>query len=220
MAREAGVSRGLVSLAMSGSPNVAADTRERIMQAAQKLGYTRNLGVAMLAAKASPIVGIALPNLENPFFESIVTAIQHVADTRGMLALTATASFSAERERKVIESFQSLRANGLIIVSPTLDNSALAELSQDIPLCIVGAPSSGGSSMSVHIDETYAIHLAINHLLDCSFEQLAFFSVPPEAAADSASKERVAAYKKACKEYGLQPRVVRAQTLISAAKKI
>ena len=60
IAREAGVSRGLVSLALSGSSTVAEGTRQRIIEIAERLGYTRNLGAAMLAARTSPIVGIVL----------------------------------------------------------------------------------------------------------------------------------------------------------------
>lgn len=192
---------------MSGNPNVAEDTRQRILEAANKLGYTRNLGAAMLAAKTSSVVGIVLPNLENPFFESVVSAIQRVADTRHMLALTATGSSSARRERQVIESFKGLRASGVVIVSPTLSNRTLTALAKEVPLCLVGTPAAGGSSMGVHIDEIFASRLAINHLRERGFKNLVFFSVPQERAGDSASRERVAAFKEVCEEEGFEPRV-------------
>lgn len=207
VAREAGVSRGLVSLAMAGNPNVADETRERILEAAKRLGYTRNLGAAMLAAKASPVVGIVLPNLQNPFFESVVSAIQRVADTRNMLALTATGSSSESRERKVIESFIGLRASGVVLVSPTLPSSVLADLAKEIPLCLVGAPAAGGSAMGVHIDEVYAARLAVQHLLERGFTHVVFFSLPEEQATDPAVRERLAHYREVSKAQGIEPQV-------------
>lgn len=207
VAREAGVSRGLVSLALADNPNVAKDTRARILEVAQKLGYTRNLGAAMLAAKTSPVVGIVLPNLENPFFESVVSAIQKMADTRQMLALTATGSSSARRERQVIESFQGLRASGVVVVSPTLSHRTLRALSTDIPLCLVGTPAAGGNTMGVHIDEVYAANLAVNHLLEHGFTHPVFFSLPQERANDPAVHERVAAYREVCENLGKKPHV-------------
>ena len=103
VARAAGVSRGLVSLALSGSSLVADDTRERIVQVAHELGYTRNLGAASLASKRSPVVGVVLPDLRNPFFESVVDNLQHEADGLGLLPLVATSADDRSRETTVLQ---------------------------------------------------------------------------------------------------------------------
>ena len=79
VARLAGVSRGLVSLALSGSPMVAEDSRRRILAAAEELGYTRDLGAATLAAGRSQVLGVVLPDLRNPFFEDLIDALQRRA---------------------------------------------------------------------------------------------------------------------------------------------
>ena len=68
VARMAGVSRGLVSLALAGRPGVSSATRRRIQDAADRLGYSRDLSAASLATGSSPVLGIILPNLRNPFF--------------------------------------------------------------------------------------------------------------------------------------------------------
>ena len=69
VARVAGVSRSLVSLALNGSPKVAAETRRRIAEAATTLGYRVNAAAASLARQRSRTIGLVLPNLRNAFFE-------------------------------------------------------------------------------------------------------------------------------------------------------
>lgn len=63
VARMAGVSRGLVSLALAGRPGVSSATRRRIQDAADRLGYSRDLSAASLATGSSPVLGIILPQL-------------------------------------------------------------------------------------------------------------------------------------------------------------
>ena len=67
VARAAGVSRSLVSLALSNSPRVAPKTRERIQRVAVDLGYRVNVAASSLARQSSTIIGLVLPNLRNVF---------------------------------------------------------------------------------------------------------------------------------------------------------
>lgn len=71
VARAAGVSRSLVSLALSGSPKVAQDTRAHVLRVAGELGYRVNMAASSLARQRSTIIGLVLPNLRNAFFERV-----------------------------------------------------------------------------------------------------------------------------------------------------
>ena len=84
VARAAGVSRSLVSLALSGSPKVAAGTRERIEEVAASLGYRVNVSASSLARKRSTIIGLVLPNLRNAFFEQVAACLGRAAARRGL----------------------------------------------------------------------------------------------------------------------------------------
>ena len=61
VAREAGVSRGLVSMALAGSPRVAQATRDHILGTAARLGYRVNRSAAALASGRSGLIGLVLP---------------------------------------------------------------------------------------------------------------------------------------------------------------
>ena len=82
VARAAGVSRSLVSLALSGSPKVVADTRRRIREAAASPGYRVNVSASSLARRSSTIIGLVLPNLRNAFFEQVSRSLDDAAAQR------------------------------------------------------------------------------------------------------------------------------------------
>lgn len=204
IAREAGVSRGLVSLALSGSPSVADATKERILEVAKRLGYTRNLGAAMLAARTSPVVGIVLPHLMHPFFDAIVTHTQHAADERGMMALSAIRGDISQSESCALDSFIGLRVGGVILVAPTLPQDQLLEYGAKLPMCILAGDSPGGNLDAVYIDEDAAANLVVDHLLESGYKKIVFFT-RKRTAADEMVSRRIQGYKSACKKAGIEP---------------
>ncbi|MDU0969162.1 MAG: LacI family DNA-binding transcriptional regulator [Actinomycetaceae bacterium] len=163
VARAAGVSRGLVSLALSGTGSVAPATRERILSAAKQLGYTRNFGAATLAARRSPVVGVCLPSLRNPFFESVVSPLQRRVEDAGLQPLITTSDNSPDRELASLRRFIELRAAGVFMISPVGELAALADCGAQIPLVLIGAVMSAPHVPSVHIDEDAAAALVAAH---------------------------------------------------------
>lgn len=164
VARAVGVSRGLVSMALSGSPAVAEETRERILAAARELGYTRDLGAASLAARRSHALGVVLPDLRNPFFEGVVSALQDAAEGQGLLPLVATASDDVDREATILRRFHELRVAGVVMVSPVQTREALERAGELVPLVLIGADGPWRRLDSVHVDEDAAARLIVDHV--------------------------------------------------------
>jgi len=144
VARAAGVSRSLVSLALSGSPKVAAGTRERIEEVAASLGYRVNVSASSLARKRSTIIGLVLPNLRNAFFEQIAACLGRAAARRGLTLFVTVGSDQSEVLHQAVESLLGVRVAGIIFVSPWLPGEDLVAIGEEVPVCVIGRRRPGG----------------------------------------------------------------------------
>lgn len=174
VARAAGVSRSLVSLALSGSPRVAPHTRERVQQAAAELGYRVNVAASSLARRHSTIVGLVLPNLRNAFFERMARALGQAAADRGLTLLLAVGGEEHEVLHRSIDSLLGVRVAGIIMISPWLADEELLAIGQQTPTCVVGRTSPGGAVDCVHIDEAAAAGLIVEHLHSRGVQAIAY----------------------------------------------
>lgn len=162
VARAAGVSRGLVSLALNGSPLVAQATAEHIKQVANRMGYRVNAQAAALASRRSRVIALVLPHLINPFFDSIAQSLQEAARERGYVLFTVLGG--ADAIEKELEEVLALRVEGLVFVSPALAADDLRNLGRAVPVCVIGRAGVGGQVDSVRVDEKAAAEKVLEHL--------------------------------------------------------
>jgi len=163
VARKAGVSQPLVSLVIGGSTSVRVSdaTRERILRAAQELGYRPNVIARALVQSRSYSLGIIIPDLSNPFFVDVVAGVDRVATEEGYaVMLCSGGEASAARH---VEALRARQIDGIIIDAlgaASLDAMALA----DVNTVLIDEPSN--VHLSVTSDALDAGRLAAQHLLD------------------------------------------------------
>ncbi len=71
VARTAGVSRQTVSRVLNDKPEIAPETRQRVLEVIERLGYRPNANARSLTGKRTQAIALALPDITNPFFTEL-----------------------------------------------------------------------------------------------------------------------------------------------------
>ena len=156
VARAAGVSRGLVSLALNGGGRMSEQTRQRILQAARDLDYQPNGAAAQLAARRSNRLVIVLPYLDNPFFDILVRHVRQEAARVGHSLVVLVSDLEARLEESTIADALRMRPAGLILPGTRLGAEALERLGSRVPVCLLDRALPGHVVATAHMDESSA----------------------------------------------------------------
>jgi DNA-binding LacI/PurR family transcriptional regulator len=173
VAREAGVSRALVSLVMRESPKVSEKRRIRVLAAAERLRYRPNAMARRLASRRTSTIGVLLNDLRNPFFPEIMDGIVEAADELDYQLLIGTGRRQAAGERRAIEALLEHRADGIVLVSPRLPGAEIQSIGRATPTVVVGRPLRAGYMESITNDDLAGAKLAVRHLAELGHKRIA-----------------------------------------------
>ncbi|WP_147915934.1 LacI family DNA-binding transcriptional regulator [Ruania zhangjianzhongii] len=198
IAAELGISASTVSRAFSRPDLVRDSVRQRILDAADQIGYQPSRAARSVATGRTGLVGLLVPDITNPFVPPLVRAIEMAAAERqaGVLLVDARANGAAEPGLVVQLKAQ---VDGLVIVSPRASASALSGALGSTAAVVVNRVMRGMAS--VVCDNTVAIERAVQALVADGHETLALLRGPADAWA---SKRRAEAFRRAAADAGVR----------------
>ncbi len=193
IANIAGVSVATVSRALTGSDHpLNEETKQRIIQLAQEMGYHPNLLARGLRAKRSSMVGIVVDNISSNFAPLIVRGIQDPLLETGFTCIVINSDFESAVEVDAVNALISFPVAGIIFVDTWLHSADDAILLSDRPYVFVNRIFCASGRNCVEVDDRYGACLAVQHLVDLGHRRIAFINGPDNW---NASIRRLAGYR-------------------------
>ncbi|MDD7944361.1 LacI family DNA-binding transcriptional regulator [Microbacterium sp. NE2HP2] len=146
VAREAGVSLATASRALNGSTRKVADAyRERVEQAAARLGYTANLSAQATARGTSAIVALLVADIADPYFGQLAAGVARGADEAGLVVTVAITERDPARELRLVRALRGQRPRGIILAASRTSREMSDELRTELDLIT----ASGGTVVAL-----------------------------------------------------------------------
>ncbi|WP_232822679.1 LacI family DNA-binding transcriptional regulator [Glycomyces dulcitolivorans] len=201
VAAELGVSRALVSLVFRDQPGASPETRERVFEAAARLGYKPDMAARLLARGRSKVLGV-LFTARNPHHVDLVEAIYPTAEELGY-DLVLSAAVPSRDEHKAIEALVGHRSEALLLCGPTISEEDIADLGARLPVVVLGRHLK---STSVDIVTSYdrpGAREVVDHLVGLGHRDIAHV----DGGSRPGAPERRRAYRDAMRSHGLADRI-------------
>jgi len=208
VARLAGVSVASASFALNGQPGVAEQTRQRILAAAEQLGYRANPQAQALRRGHTTTYGFVVRNFANPFFLDVLSGAEQIAVEAGATLLIMDSRYSLERESMHVREMAAQRVAGLAIAPVGTGESIRLwqQLRPGTPVVALNATVGHiGGLCRVGPDNAAAVGLPMRRLAELGHTAVAFLSAPRHLMADP---DRLAHFRRLCRELGVVPQVM------------
>ena len=175
VAARAGVSLSTAWRVVNGVKQVRPETRERVERAVRELLYVQGS-----TNPEAGMIGLLVPELENPIFPALAQALETRAADAGLSSILCNTEGSSERETDYVHRLLDRRVAGMIFISCEMtnlrgDHSHYGRLAEEgARLVFVNGALSSLNVPSVGVDERVAGEMATQHLLDLGHDRIGF----------------------------------------------
>lgn len=198
----AGLSRPTVSKYFNDPTSVRKTTREIVEAAILTSGYKPNIFATNLYRRRTHILGMIVPNSNDPFYMALTRHIQRLAGMAGYMVFMQSSEGQPELEEQALETFKSMNVAGVIIgpLGVASHHEKLSRAGEAIPLIFIDSPLDETSPF-VGTDNKQSFRLIVDYLTR-SGDAPCYFSMPQ---INSNALERRNAYIEAMENLGFEP---------------
>jgi LacI family transcriptional regulator len=199
VAKEARVSIATVSRVLNNIDVVNDDTKQRVKDAIEKLGYRPNIVARSLKTQRTRTVGIIVPDISNQFYPEIVRGAEDVANIYEYNVMLCNTDLEKDKEIEYIRIMKEKMADGIIYMSSFLDEDLLKLLEElKLPAILIENTDPSGKLASVSIDNEKAAYDGVAYLIKKGNKKIAY--VGADKGGNNLSANRYKGYEKALKE--------------------
>jgi DNA-binding LacI/PurR family transcriptional regulator len=211
VARLAQVSISTVSRVINEPELVREATRKRVQEAIQTLRYQPSRVARRLRVESgwANLVGLIIPDIQNPFFADVARGVEDVAQQHGYTVFLGNSDEDALKERRYLDVMVAESVDGIIVPPISENDLTVAELARTgLPIVCVDRRLARVTVDTIVVDNVRGAHEAVDHLIRLGHQRIGFIEGKPEL---STSKERLQGYRQALEEHGiaLDPSLIR-----------
>ena len=204
----AGVSRTTVSFVLNNvkGMNISGETRQKVLDAAEKLSYIPDASAQALATRRTKAIGLVMTRsphhiATDAFLPQILGGLMEVVQERKLRLLFESMEVE-HQDRAYLELARAKHIDGMILLTPRIDDAGLKKLAQvDIPTVLMGE-LAGTDLYSVDIDNRLASQHAVQYLISLGHTQIA--CITNASKSYSASYDRIQGYRDALTSAGIR----------------
>ena len=205
VANRAQVSVASVSRVLNGIGNVSEQTRERVTDAVQALGYVPHAGARSLSLSRTNAIGVVLPDLHGEFFSEIMRGMDREASARGYLLLLSNMHAGTDQAHSALRAMRG-RVDGLLVMAPHLSETDLAAaLPAGLPTVLINTRGHAGGHPGIHLDNKAGVQSVVAHLASLGRRKLVHIAGPAD---NIDAQERADACRDAAAAAGMAVEIV------------
>jgi DNA-binding LacI/PurR family transcriptional regulator len=207
VAEAAGVSASTVSRVISDSSRISEDTKERVRNIMENLGYHPNAIARSLVSKSTKTIGVVMPQsteiaILNPFFPQALSGISAAAHKQDYCILLSTGSTEEEQLKSIKEIVMSGRVDGVIVMYSSVENKVLKSLREkQTPILLIGKPLDDKGILFVDNDNVAAAYNVTKGFINRGHKKIAYISGKFEFVV---SLDRLDGYRNALSDNNLE----------------
>jgi len=195
VATRAGVSSATVSRVLTGKSYVREEARQRVLAAAQELGYKPSRVARSLRVRRSQIVGLIISDIQNPFFTALVRAVEDVAQSYGFAVILCNSDEDIAKEALYIDLLLEEQVSG-VLITPTreYDNPSRRLVEAGIPVVAVDRYMLDIDVDTVVVDNIDSAFRLVDHLIRAGHRRIGAILAGPST---TTGRERLIGYQQA-----------------------
>ncbi|MDB6000366.1 MAG: LacI family transcriptional regulator [Rhizobacter sp.] len=195
-----GMAHTTVSRALNDHPKISADTKARVREAANKLGYVTNSGARSMRMGSSKLVGLIVPDVQNEFYSSAARAMAELCAQLGYQMVLGVSEDDPAREEQHVRTLRESRCAGVLITPCGASTVLTAELLRQVPTVQFLRFDKQLGSICVQADDIEGTYQATEHLMQLGHRRIGFVGGRREV---STGLRRISGYEAALRKHGL-----------------